>query len=157
MNDRECLRTPTNVWRSFCDWWRIAFVSPFALYSPLSGEFAANIFFYIRKDIRHSVRAALDSLHQLTHPGLTAGMTLIKRSYWWQGCDVSKWTNVAKPVKRLKITFILNRCLNDCLLQANDLVIFTLISSVRSIRHAKGRTFCLHSLTDGLGSRMLSQ
>ena len=62
MNDRECLRTPTNVWRSFrdhCDWWRIAFVSPFALYSPLSGEFAANIFFDIRKDIRYSVRAAL--------------------------------------------------------------------------------------------------
>ena len=62
MNDRECLRTPTNVWRSFCDhcdWWRIAFVSPFALYSPLSCEFAANIFFYIRKDIRHSVRAVL--------------------------------------------------------------------------------------------------
>ena len=63
MNDRECLRTPTNVWRSFCDhcdWWRIAFVSPFALYSPLSGEFAANIFFYIRKDIRRSVSPALD-------------------------------------------------------------------------------------------------
>ena len=32
---------------------RIAFVSPFAVYSPLSGEFAANIF------IRHSVRLAL--------------------------------------------------------------------------------------------------
>ena len=31
------------------------------LYSPLSGEFAANIFFYIRKDIRHSVRAALET------------------------------------------------------------------------------------------------
>ena len=62
--DRECLRTPTNVWRSFCDhcdWWRIAFVSPFALYSPLSDEFAANIYFYIRKDIRHSVRAALET------------------------------------------------------------------------------------------------
>ena len=61
-NDRECLRTPTNIWRSFCDhcdWWRIAFVSPFAIYSPLSGEFAANIFFYIRKDIRHSARLAL--------------------------------------------------------------------------------------------------
>ena len=42
-----------------CDWWRIAFVSPFAIYSPLSGEFAANIFFYISKDIRHSVRLAL--------------------------------------------------------------------------------------------------
>ena len=58
MNDRECLRTPTNIWRSFCDhcdWWRIAFVRPFAIYSPLSGEFAANIFFYMRKDIRHSV------------------------------------------------------------------------------------------------------
>ena len=60
-NDRECLRTPTNIWRSFCDWWRIAFVSPFAIYSPLSGEFAANIYFYIRKDIRHSVRLALSA------------------------------------------------------------------------------------------------
>ena len=41
-------RMLTNTWRSFCDhcdWWRIAFVSPFAIYSPLSGEFAANIFF----------------------------------------------------------------------------------------------------------------
>ena len=70
VNDRECLRTPTNVWRSFCDhcdWWRIAFVSPFALYSPLSGEFAANIFFYIRKVIRHSVRAALGKTTSMLH------------------------------------------------------------------------------------------
>ena len=68
MNDRECLRTPTNVWRSFCDhcdWWRIAFVSPFVLYLPLSGEFAANMFFYIRKDIRHSVRAAIRATYSL--------------------------------------------------------------------------------------------
>ena len=61
---------------------------------------------------------------------------------------------LAKPVKRLKCTSILNRCSNDYLLQANALVTFTLISSVRSIRHAKERTFCLLSLTDGLGGRM---
>ena len=30
-NDRECLRTATNVWRSFAG---TAFVSPFAIYSP---------------------------------------------------------------------------------------------------------------------------
>ena len=54
MNDRECLRTPTNVWRHFAIiaiGGELHVVSPFALYSPLSGEFAANIFFYIRKDI----------------------------------------------------------------------------------------------------------
>ena len=36
-NDRECLRTATNVWRSFAiiaNSWRTAFVSPFAIYSP---------------------------------------------------------------------------------------------------------------------------
>ena len=101
-------------------------------------------------------RVVFDSLHQLTHPGVKAGMSLIKRSYWWQGigCDVSKLTKACeacqKAVKRLKCTSIVNRCLNDYLLQANDLVTFTLILSVRSIRHAKGRTFCLQSLTDGL-------
>ena len=83
MNDRECLRTPTNVWRSFCDhcdWWRIAFVSPFALYSPLSGEFDANIFFYIRKDIRHSVRAALQPSSTMDRPRYRR-----RYRYVWQG------------------------------------------------------------------------
>ena len=64
---------------------------------------------------------------------------------------------LVKPVKRLKCTSILNRCLNDYLLQANDLVTFTLTLSVRSIRHAKGRTFCLQSLPDRLGGRIPSQ
>ena len=70
----ECLRTTTHIWRSFCDhcdWWRIAFVSPFAIYSPLSGEFATNIFVYICKDIRHSVRLALIKTF------------LIILVYWW--------------------------------------------------------------------------
>ena len=41
-------------------------------------------------------RVVFDSLHQLTHPGVKAGMSLIKRSYWWQGigCDVSKCTSI---------------------------------------------------------------
>ena len=60
------------------------------------------------------------------------------------------WRRLGKPVKRLKCASIPNRCLNDYLLQANDLVTFTLMSSVRSIRHAKGRTFCLQLLTDGM-------
>ena len=76
-NDRECLRTPTNTWRSFCDhcdWCRIAFVSPFAIYSPLSGEFASNIFFYIRKDIRHSVRLALGIVSFCTSFGVLSSI-----------------------------------------------------------------------------------
>ena len=41
-------------------------------------------------------RVVFDSLHQLTNPGVKAGMSLIKRSYWWQGigCDVSKCTSI---------------------------------------------------------------
>ena len=45
MKYRECLRTSTNVWRSLCDpgdhfaiianLWRMAFVSPFSIHSPL--------------------------------------------------------------------------------------------------------------------------
>ena len=53
------LRISGDHFAIIANWWRIAFVSPFAIYSPLSGEFAANIFFYIRKDIRHYVRLAL--------------------------------------------------------------------------------------------------
>ena len=39
-------------------------------------------------------RVMFDSLHRLTHQCVKAGLTLIKRSYWWQciGNDVSKWT-----------------------------------------------------------------
>ena len=29
----------TNIWRSFCDWWRIAFVSPFAIYNGVARIF----------------------------------------------------------------------------------------------------------------------
>ena len=105
-------------------------------------------------------RVVFDSLHQLAHPGVKAGMSLIKRSYWWQGigCDVSKWTKTCEACQKAKVhVHTKSLSLNDYLLQANDLVTFTLILSVRSIRHAKGRTFCLQSLTDGLGGRMHSQ
>ena len=46
-----------------------------------------------------------DSLHQLTHPGVKAGMTLIKRSYWWHGIgkDVSKWTKACEACQKAKV------------------------------------------------------
>ena len=46
-----------------------------------------------------------DSLHQLTHPGVKAGITLIKRSYWWQGIgsDVSKWAKACEACQKAKV------------------------------------------------------
>ena len=52
-----------------------------------------------------SQHIVFDSLDQLTHPSVKAGMTLIKRSYWWQGIGsgVSKWTKACEACqKRLK-------------------------------------------------------
>ena len=39
-------------------------------------------------------RDVFNSLHCIAHPGVKAGMTLIKRTYWWQGIgkDVARWT-----------------------------------------------------------------
>ena len=50
-------------------------------------------------------RVVFDSLHQLAHPGVKAGMSLIKRSYWWQGigCDVSKWTKACEACQKAKV------------------------------------------------------
>ena len=91
MNDRECLRTPTNVWRSFCDhcnWWRIAFVSPFALYSPLSGEFAANIFFLHSQGYspqrETSMKEDEASTSQASVPYPRKCMTLLNRMFQWK-------------------------------------------------------------------------
>ena len=49
-------------------------------------------------------RVVFDSLHQLTHPGVKAGMTLIKRSYWWHGIGkgVSKWTKACEACQKAK-------------------------------------------------------
>ena len=46
-----------------------------------------------------------DSLNQLTHPGVKAGMTLIKRSYWWHdiGKDVSKLTKACEACQKAKV------------------------------------------------------
>ena len=52
-----------------------------------------------------SQHIVFDSLDQLTHPSVKAGMTLIKRPYWWQGIGsgVSKWTKACEACqKRLK-------------------------------------------------------
>ena len=50
-------------------------------------------------------RVVFDSLHKLTHPGVKAGMSLIKRSYWLQGigCDVSKWTKACEACQKAKV------------------------------------------------------
>ena len=50
-------------------------------------------------------RVVFDSLHQLTHPGVKAGMTLIKRSYWWHviGKDVSKWTKACEACQKATV------------------------------------------------------
>ena len=50
-------------------------------------------------------RVVFDSLHQLAHPGVKAGMSLIKRSYWWPGigCDVSKWTKACEACQKAKV------------------------------------------------------
>ena len=50
-------------------------------------------------------RIVFDNLHRLAHPGLKAGLVLIKRSYWWQGIsrDVAKWTKSCESCQKAKI------------------------------------------------------
>lgn len=50
-------------------------------------------------------RIVFDNLHRLAHPGLKAGLILIKRSYWWQGIsrDVAKWTKSCESCQKAKI------------------------------------------------------
>ena len=50
-------------------------------------------------------RVVFDSLHCLAHPGVKAGMTLIKRTYWWQGIgkDVARWTKSCEACQKAKV------------------------------------------------------
>ena len=47
-------------------------------------------------------RVVLNSLHCIAHPGVKAGMTLIKRTYWWQGIgkDVARWTKSCEACQK---------------------------------------------------------
>ena len=49
-------------------------------------------------------RIVFDSLHRIAHPGLKAGLMLIKRSYWWQGIskDVARWTKSCAACQKAK-------------------------------------------------------
>ena len=50
-------------------------------------------------------RVVFDSLHRIAHPGVKAGMTLIKRTYWWQGIgkDVARWTKSCEACQKAKV------------------------------------------------------
>ena len=50
-------------------------------------------------------RVVFDSLHHIAHPGVTVGMTLIKRTYWWQGIgkDVARWTKSCEASQKAKV------------------------------------------------------
>ena len=50
-------------------------------------------------------RVVFDSLHCLAHPWVKAGMTLIKRTYWWQGIgkDVARWTKSCEACQKAKV------------------------------------------------------
>ena len=50
-------------------------------------------------------RIVFDSLHRIAHPGLKAGLMLIKRSYWWQGISkyVARWTKSCAACQKAKI------------------------------------------------------
>ena len=50
-------------------------------------------------------RVVFDSLHCLAHPGVKAGMTFIKRTYWWQGIgkDVARWTKSCEACQKAKV------------------------------------------------------
>ena len=50
-------------------------------------------------------RIVFDSLHRIAHPGLKAGLMLIKRSYWWQGIskNVARWTKSCAACQKAKI------------------------------------------------------
>ena len=52
--------------------------------------------------LQHDV---FDSLHCLANPVVKAGMTLIKRSYWWQGIgkDVARWTRSREACQKAKV------------------------------------------------------
>ena len=73
MKYRECLRTSTNVWRSLCDpgdhfaiianWWRMAFVIPFAIHSPyIRHTFATG-------NIRNTTKTTANAYEQLRMSG----------------------------------------------------------------------------------------
>ena len=46
-----------------------------------------------------------DSLHCIAHPGVKAGMALIKRTYWWQGIgkDVARWTKSCEACQKAMV------------------------------------------------------
>ena len=50
-------------------------------------------------------RILFDSLHCIAHPGVKAGMALIKRTYWWQGIgkDVARWTKSCEACQKAKV------------------------------------------------------
>ena len=50
-------------------------------------------------------RVVFNSLHCIAHPGVKAGMTLSKRSYWWQGIgkDVARWTKSCEACQKAKV------------------------------------------------------
>ena len=50
-------------------------------------------------------RVVFDSFHRIAHPGVKAGMTLIKRTYWWQGIgkDVARWTKSCEACQKAKV------------------------------------------------------
>ena len=56
-------------------------------------------------------RVVFDSLHQLTHPGVKAGMTMIERLYWWNGIGkgVSKWTKACEACQKANNKSLLER------------------------------------------------
>ena len=50
-------------------------------------------------------RIVFDNMHCLAHPGVKAGLPLIKRSYWWQGMskDVARWTTSCDACQKSKV------------------------------------------------------
>ena len=50
-------------------------------------------------------RVVFDSLHSIAHPGVKAGMTLIKRTYWLQGIgkDVARRTKSCEVCQKAKV------------------------------------------------------
>ena len=65
-------------------------------------------------------RVVFDSLHQFTHRGTKAGITLIKRSYWWHGLGnaISKWTKACESCQNANVHVhtksLLERLLAPC-------------------------------------------
>ena len=50
-------------------------------------------------------RAVFDSLHNVSHPGVKAGMMLIKRTYWWHsiGKDIAQWTKTCVACQKATV------------------------------------------------------